>query len=78
MIGVAMIEPNWPGLVIVNVPPRTSSGASSRPGARRARSLMRSARPSTDEVLRVADHRDDQPVLAERDGDAEVDVVVAR
>ena len=35
--GVAMIEPYWPGLVIVNVPPATSSGRSSRLRARRAR-----------------------------------------
>ena len=48
MIGVAMIEPNWPGLVIVNVPPSTSSAVSSRARARRAMSLIRAARPSTD------------------------------
>ena len=28
MIGVAATAPNWPGFVIVNVPPRTSSGLS--------------------------------------------------
>ena len=54
MTGVAMIEPNWPGLVIVNVPPWTSSGRSWRERAARARSLMRLASPSADEVLRVA------------------------
>ncbi len=43
MIGVAMIVPYWPGFVIVNVPPRTSSGVSSRARARRARSLTRAA-----------------------------------
>src|SRR5215210_3874114 len=46
--GVAMIEPYPPGLVIVNDPPRTSSGDSSPPRARRAMSLMRAARPSTE------------------------------
>ena len=48
MIGVAMIEPYWPGLVIVNVPPRTSSAVSSRARARVARSRIRAASPSTD------------------------------
>ena len=43
-----------------------------------ARSLMRLARPSTLEVLRVADHRHDQAVLAERDRDPEVHAVVGR
>ena len=37
MTGVAMIEPNWPGFVIVNVPPRTSSGVELRAPARAAR-----------------------------------------
>src|SRR5947199_127203 len=48
MIGVAMIEPYWPGLVIVNVPPRTSSAESSFARARRASSLIRAARPSAE------------------------------
>ena len=34
MIGVAMSDPYWPGLVIVKVPPRTSSGLSWRARAR--------------------------------------------
>ena len=47
--GVAMIEPAPPGLVIVNVPPRTSSGVELRRRARaRAMSLIRAARPSTE------------------------------
>ena len=76
MIGVAAIAPNWPGLVIVNVPPRTSSGRRSPSRARPARSRTRRARPSSREVLRVADHGHDQPVVAERDGDPEVHAVV--
>ena len=44
MIGVAAIAPKAPGLVIVNVPPRTSSGDSSPARARRPSSAM--ARPS--------------------------------
>src|SRR4051794_9262115 len=46
MIGVAMIEPYWPGLVIVNVAPATSSGTSCFERARLARSRIRLARPS--------------------------------
>ena len=48
MIGVAMIDPYWPGLVIVKVPPYTSSGVSCRDRARRAISRIRAASPSTD------------------------------
>ena len=47
MIGTLMIEPNGPGLVIVNVPPWTSSGASRLLRARVATSLMARARPTT-------------------------------
>ncbi len=43
-----MIDPYWPGAVIVNVPPSTSSAVSSRARARLASSLIRVARPSTD------------------------------
>ena len=78
MIGVAMIEPYCPGFVIVNVPPRTSSGVSSPARARLARSLMRAGQPLDGQLVRVADDRDDQPVLAERHGDPEVDVLVER
>jgi hypothetical protein len=48
MTGVAMIEPNWPGLVIVNVPSWTSSGLSVRDRAERASSLMRLESPSAE------------------------------
>src|SRR4051794_25073259 len=104
MIGVAASAPYWPGFVIVNVPPRTSSGWSARSRARRAGARMRRPRPPSGracaaratgtkspspsrgaaaeplvgEVLRVADDRHDEPVLVERDGDAEVDPIVAR
>ena len=37
---------------------------------------MRRARPSGAEVLRAADDRHDEPVVAEVDGDAEVDLLV--
>jgi hypothetical protein len=70
---VAIIEPNWPGFVIVNVAPWTSSGLSWRERARRARSRMRRERPSG-----AAHDGHDQPVLPERDGDAEVDLLVHR
>ena len=53
MTGVAMIEPNCPGFVIVNVPPRTSSGASARARARFATSRMRAAEALDAEVLGV-------------------------
>jgi hypothetical protein len=46
--GVAMIDPAPPGLVIVNEPPRTSSGVRAFARARFARSLIRVASPSTD------------------------------
>ena len=72
MIGVAMIVPYWPGLVIVNVPPRTSSGVSS-PRARPAGQVVDPRRQALDrELVRVVDDRHDQPVLAERHRDAEV------
>src|SRR3954463_502808 len=85
MIGVAASAPYWPGFVIVNVPPRTSSGCSSRSRARRGRGAGggaggvadAAAEPLVGEVLRVADDRHDEPVVGERDGDAEVDLVVA-
>ena len=57
MTGVAMSVPNWPGFVIVNVPPRTSSGTSS-PARARAREVADPPRQALGaEVLRVADDR---------------------
>ena len=47
MIGVASTAPNWPGLVIVNVPPWTSSGCRRFSRARAARSPIAAAIPST-------------------------------
>ena len=46
MMGTLMIEPNGPGLVIVNVPPCTSSGMSFLDRARLATSLMALASPT--------------------------------
>jgi hypothetical protein len=45
MIGMPNCEPNWPGLVIVNVPPCTSSGLSCLARARSARSAIERLRP---------------------------------
>ena len=46
MMGVASTAPNWPGFVIVNVPPWTSSGSSLPERARSATSAMAAAIPS--------------------------------
>ena len=75
MIGVAISAPNCPGLVIVNVPPWTSSGLE-RSLARAGRELADRCRHALErEPLGLADHRHDEPVV-ERDRDPEVDVVV--
>ena len=75
MIGVARTVPNWPGLVIVNVPPWTSSGrellrarALRQVGDRRCEALQVQA-------LRLLYDRHDQTVF-ECDRDPEVHVVV--
>src|ERR1700740_2448219 len=48
MMGVAMIAPYCPGVVIVHVPPWTSSRGRCRDRARRATSRIRAASPSTE------------------------------
>ena len=75
MIGVASTAPNWPGLVIVKVPPCDVVG--DQPPVARAGGDVgdRRGQPLEAEPLGLADHRDDQPLL-ERDCDPEVDVVV--
>ena len=62
-----------PGLVIVNVPPCTSSGLSFFERARAGEIVDRAAEPEQVLLVGVANHRDDQAIL-ERDGDPEVDV----
>jgi hypothetical protein len=74
MTGVAMIDPNWPGLVMVKVPPWTSSGRSWRERAARASPLMRLESPSAerswadwmDGVLVALEPRVERGVLAQR------------
>ena len=73
MIGVASTAPNWPGLVIVNVPPWTSSGSSPPARARSATSAIPAILQA--EALGLADHRDDQALL-EGDRDPEVDLLL--
>ena len=74
MIGVPWKVPKPPGFVIVNVPPWTSSGSSFLVRARGGEVGDRAGHPEQVEVLRVLDHRHDQPLaVLERDGDPEVD-----
>ena len=60
---------------MVKVPEATSSGFSFLPRARAARSTMARAMPRKLSVLRLVDDGHDQPPI-ERDGDAQVDVLV--
>ena len=75
MIGMPNSAPNTPGLVIVNVPPCTSSGLSCL--AARAVGEVGDRAAQAEQVLLVGvlDHRHDQAPV-ERDRDAEVDVLV--
>ena len=75
MIGVASTAPNCPGLVIVNVPPWTSSGLEPLGPGSLGEVGDRGGEPLEAEPLRLVDHGHDQPVL-EGDRDPEVDVVV--
>ena len=69
--------PAEPLLEIVNVPPLISSGLQlAWLRARSARSLISRAMARSRLVVGVADHRHEQALVVEVDGDAEVDVVV--
>jgi hypothetical protein len=61
MIGRPNTAPKIPGLVIVNVPPCTSSGLSCFDLARAREVLNRAAQPEHVALVGVANHRDDQP-----------------
>ena len=76
MIGVASSAPKRPGLVIVNVPPRDLVGQ--QPLGSRPLGEVRDPRgqPLVRELVGVAHHRHDQAVVAERDRDAEVHLLV--
>jgi len=74
--GVAMTVPYCPGLVIVNVPSRISSGFSSPVRARVARSRDPLGQLG-DTQASARDHRDEQPLSAKRDGNSKVDRLVA-
>ena len=60
---------------MVKVPPCTSSGLSFFVRARVAEVVDRAAQAEEILLVGVADHRDDQ-ALVERDGDADVDVLL--
>ena len=64
-----------PGLVIVNVPPCTSSGLSFFDRARVGQVVDRAAQAEQVLLVGIPDHRHDQAVV-ERDGDPEVDVLL--
>ena len=68
--------PAGPGFVIVNVPPRISSGDSFRDRARAARSWISRAMARSRFAVGVADHRYEQALEVEVDRDAEIDVAV--
>ena len=76
MIGMPNSAPKTPGLVIVNVPPATSSGLSCFARARFARSAIGAAqaRRRFFSSAFLIDRHDQPPV--ERDRDADVDVLV--
>ena len=76
MIGIVSTDPAEPLLEIVNVPPWISSGLSLRVRARLARSLISRASALQPLGLGAADHRRQQTLVVEVDGDAEIDVVV--
>ena len=69
MIGVASTAPNWPGLVIVKVPPLHVVGLSAPARARSATVGDRRRHALEAEALGLLDHRHDQPVF-ERHRDA--------
>ena len=73
MIGVPMIEPKTPGLVIVKVPFWTSSGLSFLPARPLAQVVDRPGQAEQRELIGVLHDRDDEAPV-ERHGDAEVDV----
>ena len=64
-----------PGLVIVNVPPCTSSGFSCLVARAMRQVLNRPAEPEQVALVRVADDRHDEPGL-ERDRNAQIDVAL--
>ncbi len=75
MMGVPNCSPKMPALVRVKVPPATSSGASFLLRARSARSTMARAMPRKFFSSRLLDDGDDEAPV-QRDGDADVDVLV--
>ena len=75
MIGMPNCAPNVPGLVMVNVPPCTSSGLSCLARARVGQVGDAAAEPEQVLLVGVLQDGDDEPPV-ERDGDAEVDVLL--
>ena len=76
MIGAVRNVPNGPALVIENVPPEMSSALSFFVRARSASSRIRRAMPRSVSSSARLDDRDDQALVVEVDGDAQVELVV--
>src|SRR3954467_15451636 len=74
MIGVARTAPNCPGLVIVKVPPWTSSGWRVRSRARCATSASAARHALEAQPLGLTDHRHHEAAV-QGDRDAEVDIL---
>ena len=76
MIAPVSRVPNGPALVIEKVPPLMSSRLSRLVRARSASVADPAGHAPQVELLGAVDHRDDQALVVEVDGDPEVDVVV--
>jgi hypothetical protein len=76
MIGNCIIVPYWPGLVMVKVPPERSSGDSCLERARPGQVDDLAGDGPQPLGLGVAQHRGEQALEVDVDGDAEVHVVV--